>query len=83
MTDAYLQDCFPGHQGEVSALFNFFRTMGGFAVVYFQQPWLAASGGFQVFGCEAAFVNLFFGPAPGITDINKASSWDYSSSLCP
>jgi len=53
---AYLQDCFPGHQGEVSALFNFFRTISGFAVVYFQASWLEANGGFQVFGCEAAIV---------------------------
>ncbi|KAJ7187288.1 MFS general substrate transporter [Mycena filopes] len=53
---AYLQDCFPAHQGEVSALFNFFRTIAGFAVVYFQSPWLTAKGGFQVFGCEAAIV---------------------------
>ncbi|KAJ7763453.1 MFS general substrate transporter [Mycena metata] len=57
---AYLQDCFPGHAGEVSALFNFSRTIFGFAVVYFQQPWLAASGGFQVFGCEAAIVVALF-----------------------
>ncbi|KAF7358529.1 Efflux pump rdc3 [Mycena venus] len=57
---AYLQDCFPGHQGEVSALFNFFRTMSGFAVIYFQAPWLEARGGFQVFGCEAAIVVALF-----------------------
>ncbi|KAJ7229561.1 major facilitator superfamily domain-containing protein [Mycena haematopus] len=57
---AYLQDSFPGHQGEVSALFNFFRTMSGFAVIYFQAPWLEANGGFQVFGCEAAVVVLLF-----------------------
>jgi len=57
---AYLQDCFPGHQGEVSALFNFFRTMSGFAVIYFQGPWLEAKGGFQVFGCEAAIVVALF-----------------------
>jgi hypothetical protein len=67
--DAYLQDSFPGHPGEVSALFNFFRTMSGFSVIYFQvffvsqtlqrelisfqAPWLEAKGGFQVFGTEA------------------------------
>ncbi|KAF8190668.1 MFS general substrate transporter [Mycena galopus ATCC 62051] len=57
---AYLQDSFPGHQGEVSALFNFFRTISGFAVIYFQAPWLEAKGGFQVFGCEAAVVVALF-----------------------
>ncbi|KAK7002476.1 efflux pump rdc3 [Favolaschia claudopus] len=53
---AYLQDSFPRHHGEVSALFNFFRTMSGFAVIYFQGPWLEARGGFRVFGSEAAIV---------------------------
>ncbi|KAF7312893.1 Efflux pump rdc3 [Mycena kentingensis (nom. inval.)] len=58
---AYLKDCFPAHQGEVSALFNFFRTIMGFAVVYFQSTWLGKSGGMLVFGCEAAIVaGLFF-----------------------
>ncbi|KAF7340688.1 Efflux pump rdc3 [Mycena sanguinolenta] len=57
---AYLQDSFPGHQGEVSALFNFFRTLSGFAVIYFQAPWLETKGGFQVFSCEAAIVVALF-----------------------
>ncbi|KAJ7062541.1 major facilitator superfamily domain-containing protein [Mycena amicta] len=57
---AYLKDCFPAHQGEVSALFNFFRTISGFAVVYFQATWLGTRGGMQVFGCEAAIVGGLF-----------------------
>ncbi|KAJ7069116.1 MFS general substrate transporter [Mycena amicta] len=57
---AYLKDCFPAHQGEVSALFNFFRTIAGFAVVYFQAEWLETRGGMQVFGCEAAIVGGLF-----------------------
>ncbi|KAJ6583381.1 MFS general substrate transporter [Mycena vulgaris] len=57
---AYLQDCFPAHGGEVSALFNFFRTICGFAVVYFQAVWLEARGGFEVFGFEAAIVGGLF-----------------------
>ncbi|KAJ7203884.1 major facilitator superfamily domain-containing protein [Mycena pura] len=57
---AYLKDCFPAHQGEVSALFNFFRTICGFAVIYFQAPWLESKGGMQVFGCEAAIVGCLF-----------------------
>ncbi|KAJ7127881.1 MFS general substrate transporter [Mycena epipterygia] len=57
---AYLKDCFPTHEGEVSALFNFFRTICGFAVVYFQAPWVESKGGFQVFGSEAAIVGGLF-----------------------
>ncbi|KAJ7440296.1 MFS general substrate transporter [Mycena galericulata] len=53
---AYLKDCFPSHQGEVSALFNFFRTICGFAVVYFLPTWIGESGGLEVYGCEAAIV---------------------------
>ncbi|KAF7310193.1 Efflux pump rdc3 [Mycena indigotica] len=57
---AYLEDCFPAHQGEVSALFNFFRTISGFAVVYFQAAWLTRRGAMEVFGCEAAIVGVIF-----------------------
>ncbi|KAJ7690392.1 major facilitator superfamily domain-containing protein [Mycena rosella] len=57
---AYLQDCFPAHGGEVSALFNFFRTIAGFAIVFFQAPWLEAQGGFRVFGIETAIVGALF-----------------------
>ncbi|KAG6899941.1 hypothetical protein C0993_005063 [Termitomyces sp. T159_Od127] len=51
---AYLNDCFPKHQGEVSALINLARTLGGFAVAYFQVPWAAKNGALQTFGVEAA-----------------------------
>ncbi|KAI5474863.1 Mfs transporter [Pseudohyphozyma bogoriensis] len=49
----YLNNCFPSRQGEVSALVNFARTMGGFAVPYYQVPWSEAVGTLKVFGMEA------------------------------
>ncbi|CAK5272838.1 unnamed protein product [Mycena citricolor] len=42
------------HQGEISALINLARVLGGFGVAYFQIPWAIKSGALQVFGCEAA-----------------------------
>ncbi|KAG6860492.1 hypothetical protein C0995_010529 [Termitomyces sp. Mi166 len=51
---AYLNDCFPKYQGEVSALINLARVLGGFAVAYFQIPWAAKNGALQTFGVEAA-----------------------------
>ncbi|KAJ3552010.1 hypothetical protein NP233_g12971 [Leucocoprinus birnbaumii] len=53
---AYGNNCFPKHQGEVSALINLARTLGGFAVAYFQVPWALGHGAIQTFGCEAAIV---------------------------
>ncbi|KAI0000632.1 MFS general substrate transporter [Russula compacta] len=57
---AYLNDCFPKHQGEISALLNLARTLGGFSVAYFQVPWAAKNGALQTFGCEAAIVGGLF-----------------------
>ncbi|KAJ7322868.1 MFS general substrate transporter [Mycena albidolilacea] len=57
---AYCNDAFPKHQGEVSALINLCRTLGGFAVAYFQVPWATENGAFQVFGVEAAIVTGLF-----------------------
>ncbi|KAF5380009.1 hypothetical protein D9615_006165 [Tricholomella constricta] len=57
---AYLNDCFPKHQGEVSSLINLARTLGGFAVAYFQVPWAAKHGALQTFGVEAAIVSGLF-----------------------
>ncbi|OJA17473.1 hypothetical protein AZE42_03918 [Rhizopogon vesiculosus] len=56
---AYCNDCFPRRAGEVSALLNFARSVGGFAVAYFQVPWATKSGGLVVFGVEAAQVMSF------------------------
>ncbi|KAF7290370.1 MFS general substrate transporter [Mycena chlorophos] len=57
---AYCNDAFPKHQGEVSALINLARTLGGFAVAYFQVPWALKHGALQVFGVEAAIVVALF-----------------------
>ncbi|KAF8260910.1 major facilitator superfamily domain-containing protein [Lactarius quietus] len=51
---SYANDCFPKHQGEISALLNLARTLGGFGVAYFQVPWATKRGALQTFGCEAA-----------------------------
>ncbi|KAJ7636997.1 major facilitator superfamily domain-containing protein [Roridomyces roridus] len=64
---AYCNDSFPKHQGEVSALINLSRTLGGFAVAYFQVPWAVKHGAFQVFGVEAAIVaGLFLLVVPAV-----------------
>ncbi|KAJ7723411.1 major facilitator superfamily domain-containing protein [Mycena metata] len=57
---AYCNDAFPKHQGEVSALINLCRVLGGFGVAFFQVPWAEAHGAFQVFGVEAAIVTGLF-----------------------
>ncbi|KAJ7464809.1 MFS general substrate transporter [Mycena galericulata] len=57
---AYCSDCFPKHQGEVSALINLARTLGGFSVAYFQVPWALKHGALQVYGVEAAVVSGLF-----------------------
>ena len=53
-SDAYANDCFPKHQGEISALLHVSRVLGGFSVAYFQVPWATKHGALQTFGCEAA-----------------------------
>ncbi|KAF8172976.1 MFS general substrate transporter [Mycena galopus ATCC 62051] len=64
---AYCNDAFPKHQGEISALINLARTLGGFAVAYFQVPWATKHGALQVFGVEAAIVTgLFFLVIPAL-----------------
>lgn len=57
---AYCNDCFPRRQGEISALLNLARVLGGFSVAYFQVPWATKSGGIQTFGVEAAIVMGLF-----------------------
>jgi len=64
---AYINDCFPKHQGEISALLNITRVFGGFSVAYFQVPWATKHGALQTFGCEAAIVaGLFIITVPTI-----------------
>jgi len=57
---AYCNDAFPKHQGEISALINLARTLGGFSVAYFQVPWATKNGAIQTFGVEAAIVTGLF-----------------------
>ncbi|KAI0088801.1 MFS general substrate transporter [Irpex rosettiformis] len=57
---AYCNDCFPRSQGEISALINLARTLGGFSVAYFQVPWATKHGALQTFGVEAAIVTGLF-----------------------
>lgn len=47
---------FPGREGEVSALINLVRVLGGFAVPYFQTIWAEEAGTLVVFGTEGAVV---------------------------
>lgn len=47
-------------QGEMSAMINLARTLGGFSVTFFQIPWAAKHGAIQTFGCEAAVVAGLF-----------------------
>lgn len=53
---AYALDCYPTASGEVSAFLNFARTIGGFAVGYFQQPWGAKDGYDVSFGIQSVVV---------------------------
>jgi len=57
---AYCNDAFPRHGGEISALINLARTLGGFAIAFYQVPWASKHGALQTFGCEAAIVAGLF-----------------------
>ncbi|CAH7666320.1 major facilitator superfamily domain-containing protein [Phakopsora pachyrhizi] len=53
--------------GEISALLNEARVLGGFAVPYFQVDWASENGALQTFGCEAAIiVGLFILIVPAL-----------------
>jgi len=53
---AYCNDCFPRQQGEISALINLLRTLGGFSVAFYQVPWANKSGAMQTLSVEGAVV---------------------------
>lgn len=54
-------------QGEISALVNLARTLGGFSVAYFQVPWATKHGAVQTFGVESAIVaGLFLMVVPAL-----------------
>ncbi|RDX46708.1 hypothetical protein OH76DRAFT_1485391 [Lentinus brumalis] len=58
--NAYCNDCFPMYQGEISALLNLGRSLGGFGVAYFQVDWVTRHGALQAFGAEAGIVAALF-----------------------
>ena len=47
-------------QGEISALLNLARSLGGFSVAYFQVDWVTKHGALQAFGAEAGIVAGLF-----------------------
>ena len=53
---AYALDCYPNGSGEVAGFVNLARTLSGFTVGYFQQPWGLKSGFDVSFGIQAAIV---------------------------
>ncbi|KAL5313143.1 hypothetical protein ACEPPN_018876 [Leptodophora sp. 'Broadleaf-Isolate-01'] len=55
---AYSLDSFPMAPAEVAAWLNLARTMGGFAVGYFQQPWGKKTGYDVSFGIQAGIVTI-------------------------
>ncbi|KAF9254535.1 hypothetical protein L218DRAFT_475367 [Marasmius fiardii PR-910] len=57
---AYSNDCFPRRQGEVSAVINLVRVLGGFSVAYYQVPWSEKNGAMQTLGLEAGIVCALF-----------------------
>ncbi|OSD00956.1 MFS general substrate transporter [Trametes coccinea BRFM310] len=76
---AYANDCFPRFPGEISGLLNLFRTLGGFAMPYFQTTWARKRGSLQVFGCEAAIVaGMFFMIVPAVYHLGPKLRAKYS-----
>ncbi|KAI0403285.1 major facilitator superfamily domain-containing protein [Xylaria palmicola] len=57
---SYNLDCYPEASGEVSALLNLSRTLGGFIVSYFQVTWANAQGTKASFGIQSAVCVLAF-----------------------
>ena len=57
---AYCLDSFPNHSSLVASIINFWRTTGGFCVVYFQLKWIATSGAAITFGCQGMVLGVAF-----------------------
>ncbi|KAK5043496.1 hypothetical protein LTR84_011938 [Exophiala bonariae] len=55
---AYALDVFKEEAAEAAALINFFRTVAGFIVNYFQVRWAAAVGSDASFGTQAAICGI-------------------------
>lgn len=60
VVSAYCLDSFPNHASLVASIINFWRTTGGFCVVYFQLKWIATSGAGVTFGCQAMILGVAF-----------------------
>lgn len=58
VTTAYCLDSFPKAPAEVAAWLNIARTIGGFSVGYFQQPWGLRDGYNVSFAIQAAIVAI-------------------------
>lgn len=58
---SYNLDCYPEGSGEVGALVNQSRTLGGFIVSYLQVRWARAQGTEMSFGIQAAVCVFVFG----------------------
>ncbi|GAA5894805.1 uncharacterized protein JCM6883_002215 [Sporobolomyces salmoneus] len=50
---SYLMNCYPTRQGEVAALINWARVLGGFAIPYYQTEFSLSAGPMVCFGMEA------------------------------
>lgn len=57
---AYCLDSFPHHASLVACIINFWRTTGGFCVVYFQLKWIHTSGAAVTFGVQAMILGAAF-----------------------
>ena len=56
--NAYALDVFPDTAVQASALFNIFRTTGGFIVNYFQVQWAKENGAAASFGTQGCVVGV-------------------------
>jgi len=57
---SYNLDCYPEGSGEVGALLNEARTLGGFIISYLQIRWAKAQGTEKSFGVQGAIVGFVF-----------------------
>ena len=64
---AYVQDTFPLRPTEVSEMINFFRSIGGVQLPYYQSQWGAAMDydkSFEIQAALVAFASLIIVPLP-------------------
>lgn len=58
VVSAYLLECFPQRAADVSALLNFFRSVGGFQVGYYEMQWGVSMGFDKSFGVQSGIVAI-------------------------